>query len=271
MTARALDCPEIRAGFVAGGVPAGPHVEEHLSRCPSCRALFDGAAPLGRELAAVFPAKLESVDFSGVERELQAERGARARLRALPTPLRVAALWGVALLVIALHAGMEPREALGGPYSPVALWTLLAALLVGLFVGVRWLLRGVSSPSATRGPALALSLLGLPALVALLSPLGAGGAAEALAAWGNPAECFGYGALSGLPLLVTYWAFERRDRVPLSALAAAGALSGIAANALLHCHCASAHLPHLLLGHASIGVAWALVLTASALPFRGAR
>jgi hypothetical protein len=57
------------------------------------------------------------------------------------------------------------------------------------------------------------------------------------------------------------WLFERRDRVPLVVRISAGALAGIAANLLLHTHCPSAHLGHLLLGHASVGVAWALVLS----------
>jgi hypothetical protein len=268
MSVRPLDCAQIRAGFVAGAVPTGPQVEDHLRSCPACRGLFDGAggAAVGCELAGAVLPEVEAGDlFALVERDVKAETGLRARLRALPTPLRLGSLLGVALVVVAGHTLMEPRQALGGPYSPAALWSLLAALLAGLFLGARWLLRGVSAASGGRERSFALGLLALPALVALLSPLGAARAPEALEAWGNPAECFGYGALSGLPLLVMYWLFERRDRIPLSALVSAGALSGIAANALLHCHCASAHLPHLLLGHASIGFVWALLLAATRL------
>ena len=69
-----------------------------------------------------------------------------------------------------------------------------------------------------------------------------------------------YGAALVVPLVVLYWLFERRDSVPLSALMTAGALAGLAANLLLHAHCSSANLPHLLLGHASIGAVWALAL-----------
>jgi hypothetical protein len=61
-------------------------------------------------------------------------------------------------------------------------------------------------------------------------------------------------------VVLLYWLFERRDQVPLSALVSAGALAGLAANLLLHAHCSSANWGHLLLGHASIGVAWALAL-----------
>ena len=47
-----------------------------------------------------------------------------------------------------------------------------------------------------------------------------------------------------------------------------GALAGIASNLLLHAICPSAHPGHLLVGHASIGVAWALLLAAVAKPFQ---
>jgi hypothetical protein len=61
-------------------------------------------------------------------------------------------------------------------------------------------------------------------------------------------------------LVILYWLFERREIVPVRALVTAGALAGVAANLLLHAHCGSAHPGHLLLGHASIGVVWALAL-----------
>lgn len=262
MSERPLDCAEIRAGFLTGGVPTGPAVEDHLRSCPTCRALFDDEARLGRSLAgSLLPQPAASNLFAVVQRDIEAETGLRARLRSLPTSTRLAIVFGTALVIVGWHALLWPRQPLGGPYSPVALWLLLAALLAALFFGARWLLRGVTSAASGRERVLALSLLGVPALVALVAPLGAVHAPEALAAWGSPGVCFSYGALSGVPLLVLFWLFERRDRVPLPALAAAGALSGIAANALLHCHCASANLPHLLLGHATIGAAWALLLT----------
>lgn len=269
MRARPLDCAEIRAGFLAGGVPSGPEVEHHLRGCPTCRELFEGDARLGRGLAGSVLPQLEANElFVLVERDVEADTGLRARLRALPTSARLTAVFSFALATVAWHAVMRPREALGGVYSPVALWLLLAALLAALFYGSRWLLRGVGVAGSGRERTLALVLLGLPALTALLAPLGALHAPEALSAWGSPAACFSYGALSGLPLLVLFWLFERRDHLPLSALVTAGALSGVAANALLHCHCASANWLHLLLGHATIGVAWALVLAGAAAPSR---
>jgi hypothetical protein len=63
-----------------------------------------------------------------------------------------------------------------------------------------------------------------------------------------------------VPVLLLLWLLERRDAPPLSVLVAAGGLAGLAANLLLHVHCPSVQLAHLLLGHASIGAAWAVVL-----------
>lgn len=265
MTARPVDCAEIRAEFVAGDVPSGPQVEDHLRGCSACRALFDDQARLGRGLAQAVLPQVEAAElFASIERDVAAETGLRARLRALPTALRLAGVFGVALAIVGWHALMRPRQQLGGVYSPLALWLLLIALLTALFLGARWLLRGVSSSAWGRERLLPLALLGLPALIALLSPLGALDHPEALSAWGSPGICFSYGALSGVPLLLLFWLFERRDQLPLPALLTAGALSGVLANALLHCHCASANLAHLLLGHATIGVAWALVLAGAA-------
>jgi hypothetical protein len=53
---------------------------------------------------------------------------------------------------------------------------------------------------------------------------------------------------------------ERRDTPPATALLAAGALAGVAANLLLHAHCPSAHPGHLLLGHVSVGLVWSALL-----------
>lgn len=261
MSLRAVDCAEIRAGFISGAVPSGAEAEAHLRDCSACRALFEDEARVGRGLAqAILPEVAAGELLALVERDVAAETGLRARLRALPTNLRVAGVFSVTLAIVGWHALMRPRPPLGGTYSPAAWWPLLAALLAALFFGSRWLLKGVSSAVSGRERFSSIALLGLPALIALLSPLGALEHPEALSAWGNPGVCFSYGALSGVPLLVLFWLFERRDRLPSTVLVAAGALSGISANALLHCHCASANLPHLLLGHATIGAAWALVL-----------
>jgi len=256
-----LECAEIRSGFLAGRVPAGPAVDAHLKSCPSCPELFENGAVLGRRLAeAVLPEAPAGDLFALVERDVKAEVGLRARLRALATPVRSAALVGVALALVVYQLLLHRREDFTD-YSAPLFWAMSAVLVLALVAGSLRLMKGASAPLAAqaRERRAAVEWLLLPALVALLAPLGAS-SPKWLAAWGSPGACFSYGAVLVAPLVLLCWLFERRDEVPLAARVSAGALAGIAANLLLYTHCASSHLGHLLAGHASIGVAWALVL-----------
>ena len=142
-------------------------------------------------------------------------------------------------------------------------------LAAAILAGALHLARGATAPSMSPGRerGIALLLLLLPA-VALLAAAFGWGQAEAAASWDYPGACFAYGAVLVAPFVLLYWLFERRDLVPSSALVSAGALAGIAANLLLHAHCASAHPGHLLLGHASIGGFWALVLAIFSRPLQ---
>ncbi len=267
-----MECAEIRSLFVAGRVPAGPDVEAHLRVCGHCAELFAQDAQLGRRLADAVVPEMEPGDlFALVDREVQREVGLRARLRALPTRVRAGALLGVAvgLLLFELLRNRRPDFA---QYSPVAFWGVVLAFGVALVVGALRVTRGASAPLGAEAHArsVAVALLAAPALASLIAPLGSG-TPEMATAWGNPLACFAYGAALVVPVLLLYWLFERRDVVPTTVLVSAGALAGIAANLLLHAHCPSAHLGHLLLGHASIGVVWALGLGLLARPLQRSR
>jgi hypothetical protein len=146
-------------------------------------------------------------------------------------------------------------------YSPGMFWGEVLVLGAAFTGGAFSVLRGANASLGSQGQqrTTTLWLLLAPALLALLAPLRAG-LPEAAAAWGNPSSCFTYGAALVVPLVLLYWLFERRETVPTGALVLAGALAGVAANLLLHAHCASTHPGHLLLGHASIGLVWALAL-----------
>jgi hypothetical protein len=250
-----VDCAEIRSGFVNGGVPEGPAVAAHLELCPHCRELFEKEAALGRGLAqAVLPSPEPGDLLRVIEADLSREVGVRARLRAWPTRLRAALLLGVALtLLLCSQLVLLPRDDFGE--LGVTFWVIAGVLVVWLLVGSLWLLDGATAPVSTArlGRGLALVLLLVPAGAALMTY-------EASSAWSRPEICFGYGGVLVAPFVVVAWLIERRDRVPVSSLVVVGALAGVAANLLLHVHCPSAHLGHLLLGHATIGVTWALVL-----------
>jgi hypothetical protein len=259
MKHEALECVDVRRSFVAGQVPSGPELERHLAGCPECRELLQDDARLGLSLGGAVPPELDPGElFELVGRDIARERGPRARLRALPTRLRTSVFVGVAALLLLSQLAWHPRANLGA-YSPLVFWT--AALLLGaaVVVGAVHLLRGPSAPLASehRERAWAPVLLAVPALVSVLAPLGS---AEAAELWGRPGYCFAYGAVLTAPLVLVYWLFERRDTPPSTALLSAGAIAGLAANLLLHAHCPSAHPGHLLLGHVSIGLAWAALL-----------
>jgi hypothetical protein len=268
-----LECADIRSGFVAGRVPAGPEVEAHLKWCPHCRELFEKGAALGRRLAQAVLPEVEPGDlFALVDQDVRRETGLRARLRELPTRVRTVALGAVAGALLAWQLLFHLRPDVGGPeptYSHALFWGLALGLMGAFLGGAFWLLRGASAPVRSEGRTrlIMLALLLLPALAALVAPLGTS-SADLLAAFGKPGLCFTYGAALVLPIVALYWLFERRDRVPGTALVSAGALAGIAANLLLQAHCPSENLGHLLLGHASIGVAWALTLGALSRPLQ---
>lgn len=256
-----MECAEIRNNFVAGRVPAGPEVDAHRKVCPHCHELFENDARLGRRLAlGVLPQEPLADLFALVERDVSQEVGLRARLRAQPLRVRAATLLSVvgALFVFQF---LRNRRSDFGDYSPTVFWGVAALSVFALVAGAVAVLRGPSAPLGSRGRQLAVAglVLAVPALLAFVAPLGAG-SAEAANAWGDPSSCFTYGAALAVPLVLLYWLFERRDAAPLSALVMAGGVVGVAANLLLHVHCSSAHLGHLLLGHAGIGVVWAVAL-----------
>lgn len=267
-----MECAEIRSLFVAGRVPAGPAVDAHVRVCGHCRELFEQDGLLGRRLADAVLPEMEPGDlFALVDRDVQQEVGLRARLRALPTRVRAGALLGVAVALLLFQLLLR-RRADFSEYSPAVFWGVVLVFGAALVIGVLRVTRGATAPlgAETQGRALAIALLVAPALASLVVPLGSG-TPEAALAWGHPAACFAYGAALVAPFLLLYWLFERRDAVPITVLVSAGALAGVAANLLLHAHCPSAHLGHLLLGHASIGVVWALALSLLSRPLQRSR
>ena len=261
----AVDCAEIRQGFLTGEVPSGRPVDEHLDGCAQCRELFQNSAELGRGLASVVNRTSTSTSTSdrvaAVSSAIAAERGLRAFLRSRPTRVR----W---LLSLSLPALLLLRELAHQrvPWRSLSVPRLFGALiLLGVLVlATRSALRPL--PIARRAArlrwALALVAWCVPCLLWFTPDAQASG--EELT--GNFAlhslTCFAYGSALAAPSCALLWALDRGVRVPFRVWALAAGVVALVANLILLIHCASNQRAHWVAGHFSIGLAWFLAVSA---------
>jgi hypothetical protein len=199
------------------------------------------------------PEAVRKATWSAVEREIAADRGWLGTLRALQTPRRVALAAVAALAPFALAALARPEGL-----------RLEHALLVGLLAASAYLML------ASLGRARSSVQRAGVACLAALAPLGwaltfgDSAAIDTHAPSLHAARCFGYGALRAAPALLLAVLLSRTPLRSATELALLAGISGLTASLLLDVHCASRHLPHLLLGHASIGAAGAGVYAVAA-------
>jgi hypothetical protein len=249
-----MDCLEIRDAFKNGDVLPSAAVEAHLRECGQCRVLFATNAQLGRSLANEAAAALPFEDalFERLEADVARETGLRAWLRSRPTRLRFALATLSVLVVVLLGGVLRPRSDFA-EYPPTRLLLLLGVYGFGILIAFGKELH----LSAQRGTFAAhfgwlSAALGLPFLIAFAPATEASrhaGPAGAL-------NCFVYGALLTLPTAALLWAFDRDDQPSLRTVCLSAVALGLSANLLLELHCPSGNALHLLLGHASLGVAW---------------
>ena len=249
-----MDCATIRDAFVKGITLPPDAVQEHLKVCPHCRELFEHDAELGRSLASQASLALPFPDefFEQLEARVARETGPRAWLRSRPTSLRGMFVVLSVLLVI-LFGGIAKQRPDFVDYP-----TLRVALVLGSYFVVIVLAASKELTLAPRRggfaehPALVFGGLALPFLIAFMPATEASRHAGPEGALG----CFGYGALLTLPVALLLWAFDRDDRPSLRTVGLSAVALGLSANLALELHCPSGNALHLLLGHASIGVAW---------------
>ena len=239
-----IDCVEVRESLF-GGRPLSAAEAEHAASCPVCsRALGDGGAPLD-------PADL----FAEVEGAVQRDRGFTGWLRALPTPVRlIAAIDSAAVFILAMVL-VRPRWAFG----PMPLFRVVPVVgVLALELGVvLWLaLRPLQAAPPNRRLVLGSIVAGLvvPVLFALV-PAALPGHAEPPDMTRAIVTCFLFGAVPGGLLVFALRALDRNAHggTDVAILAAVG--GGLAGNAALELHCPSAAPLHLLLGHATVGIA----------------
>jgi hypothetical protein len=142
---------------------------------------------------------------------------------------------------------------------------IYATLVVG---GVWWMLRPLHRRQGSNWMRWvgAVVAIGYPFLVALAGPahqahpaslegVGADFASRAMA-------CFLYGSVLALPFVLMAWASDRWDHRRLGRLLLVAAGGGVVGNFVLHLHCPLTDPMHILVGHALIGVAYAVVYAA---------
>ncbi len=249
-----MDYAQIRDSFVKGvPLPEG-QVKAHLDSCPHCRELFEHDAELGRGLAAqASDAVAVPEDFFGqLEQKLARETGLRAWLRSRPSRLRFMLVL-LPLLLVVIAGGVFRQRADFQQYPLARVMLLLSVYFVAIVLAFGKEL----SESPRRDPlrdhwGLLAFALAVPFLAAFAPATEASRQAGPEGALG----CFSYGALLTLPIAALLWAFDRDDRPSLRTVCLSAAALGLSGNLLLELHCGNGNAVHVLLGHASLGVAW---------------
>lgn len=249
-----MDCSEIRDAFRQGAPPSSSAVQTHLAECAQCRELFERGDEIGRLLGAeaALPLPFPEQLFAPIEARLARETGLRAWLRSRPTRARFALVVLSALLAVVVGGALNLRPdfaAYPGGHLVLLLGLYLACIVLAVRKELSWVVRGGSIADHF---GLLLVALALPFLVALAP------ATEAARAAGpeGALNCFSYGALLTLPAAALLWAFDRDDQLSLRTVCLSAAALGLSANLVLELHCPSGNLRHVLLGHASLGLAW---------------
>jgi hypothetical protein len=252
-----MDCSQIRDAFANGVQLPEDQIEEHLARCPQCRALFEHDAELGRSLAAQASEVLPFSDdiFGQLERRLARETGPRAWLRSRPSRLRFALVL-VPLLLVLIAGGLLRQRADFAQYPLLRVGLLLCVYFLAILLAFAKKLSELPRRDPLRDHlALLAFAIAVPVLAGFAPATEVSRQAGAEGAFG----CFAYGALLTLPIALLLWTLDRDDRPSLRTVCLSAAALGLSANLLLELHCGNGNPAHVLLGHASLGLAWLAV------------
>jgi len=249
-----MDCSQIRDSFMSGDRLSEEQLEAHVSSCPQCKALFESDAELGQRLAAQASAALPyPTDFFGqIEQGLARETGPRAWLRSRPSRVRfVFTLLPVLIAVVA--GGVLRQRADFAQYPVLRVVLLLCVYFVAIALACAKELSELPRRNLLRE---ALPLLAFALAVPILASFAPATESSRQAGAEGALNCFSYGALFTLPVALLLWAFDRNDRPSLRTVCLSAAALGLSANLLLELHCSNGNPVHVLLGHASLGLAW---------------
>lgn len=260
-----MDCARVKKWMLEGGDRNAAEVQQHLTDCDACRALYADGTSLARLLAAEHRAKdvpLALPSLVDIEKEIARDHRSWRRLAELSTRVR----WAVALAAAAvpvLAGALRHRHNLSA--YPLGRLTLELAAMAGVVLTSLWLwLRPLNRPQPRHRVLWAVLLLALvlPSAVAIApAALPDSGHAAGIVPSGElhrALACFLFGTLTAAPALAVAVGLGRRaSGFPGFSLlpAVAAALAGVLG---LHLHCPEVAFDHLLLGHVSI--VWALPL-----------
>lgn len=253
-----MDCSGIQDILRSGGRPDTPEAQAHRETCGACRVLVSEDARLVGALDSLdLPTgNLDSMlaDLTG---RLERERGLLAWLRSRSTQVRVGLVGALGAVMALLALALTPRADLAVyPISRMAL------VVVGLTALATWTithgLRPLHRPPRTTGWAILALALMVPMALALL-PVAHAAHPASLEGAGDDflrraMACFLFGAITGLPVLVLARFVDRRAHTNRVSGLLAAALAGLVGNLALQFHCPITHLPHLLVGHAAVGL-----------------
>ena len=233
------------------------------------QAQASGDEARARELLRAPPEPIEVPDFTALEaelaREIAAEQGVRAELRALSTPRRIVLVLIPLVVLAGITLSLRPRLDLAvypGARMGLVLGVVGALMLLSVLLAL-WSLAWRPVPDAVRKLAIALAPIALFVLYAL---------PPAHTAHPAPLQTEGLTALlvRALPCLVVgsmvaasaFFFLRVFDRGATRASWLFAACAGLYANLLLQLHCSVTAPAHMLLGHlgvallALLAVAW---------------
>ena len=208
-------------------------------------------------------ASLETL-WADIDRKVGHERGVRAWLRSRSTVLRVVLVCGVLAATAAAHL-LWGRRSDGFLVSSERLLLTVGSVALAIGLCVRLALAPLTRPLPRATALGSVALLLLPVLAALLPALrvGSGDHHPSAASWAAAAGCFGYGGLVVLGVGAALWCVDRGGASSGARLIPGVVCAGLAAHLVLQIHCANDNSTHLLLGHASVGIAWLAVWVAA--------
>lgn len=250
MVERSASCVDVREARLRGA-ELSPEAAAHAEGCPVCSA--DGANGHGA------PDQLEDL-YQGIQRQLQRERGVSAWLRSRRTPTRllIGASWVAGLT--ALSGWLIPRTRFAPvPVERVVLiMTALSVLAAALLrVGLR---PAQASPPNDRAVVFGLAAgLSFPVVAAFL-PAGLHPFDHYVEYTQTQATvgCFVIGAVTGALVVAMLRALDRFSHQTRLGSLVAAVTGGVAGNLALELHCPVTAPAHLLLGHATVGLALVL-------------